>query len=379
MSSTNINTLDAQRQQRQLAFMAGDDDLQIGSPAKSPWPIQQLAALEGNEPFVTESHQGGLTAIVHRLRAAGGDWALKRVRARPLVMNVDGQTSFLNEVQRRADVERLKSAAGGVERWRALVDTHYASLRRGIILSPWIDGQIVTAWDERKLAQLFETLCGLWMQGLFEWDLSPGNILDDGRQIRLFDFGYMYRFDPQHHFNSAGNGRDFPMFHPVERFETRHFSALLLKMEIEKGGDAALAAFRLQKSVALDAYESMRDKAARRCADATVIMWLDGIMKRWRAGLRGDIASLYLRDLWRSHRVDLDDDLRGKSCTPQTLDRVDWLLAAVDEHFPSLVKQHMLFWDDEGKSQSALRATLTGQRELVTSYQIDRHERAKQS
>jgi hypothetical protein len=365
MTTTNLTLLDDQRQAHLLALIERGDELEVGNLLASPWSIEDLVALDGYEPFVRERIGGGLIANVFRLDGMTCDWALKRVRVRPHVTKAIAQTSFLNEVQRRADVERLKSAPGSAERWRMLADTHYASLRRGVILSPWIGGEMVTEWDERKLAQLFKTICALWMQGLFEWNLSPSNIVDDGRQIHLFDFGHMYRFDPQHYFNSAGNGRDHPMFHPVERFETRNYSAVLLRMEIEQGGDAALAAFRLQKSIALDAYENMRDKAARRGADAAVVMWLDGIMKRWRAGLRGDIATLYLRELWRSHRVDVEDDLRNKSGTQQTLDRLDWLLAAVNEHFYALTTQQALFWGDEDKRQDELRAMLMFQRALV--------------
>ena len=45
----------------------------------------------------------GLTARVYRVQLAGRDWALKVAR-RPVVQNPDGQTSFLNELQRRRDL-----------------------------------------------------------------------------------------------------------------------------------------------------------------------------------------------------------------------------------------------------------------------------------
>ncbi len=55
-----------------------------------------------------------------------------------------------------------------------------------------------------------------------EWDLCSGNLLVDRQeQLWLFDFGYMYPFDPLREFNS--NGLADPLFHFVERFETRFF------------------------------------------------------------------------------------------------------------------------------------------------------------
>ena len=62
---------------------------------------------------------------------------------------------------------------------------------------------------------------------------------NDGR-IRLFDFGYMYRFDPLRACNS--NGLLTPQHHGAERFETRCYYAHLLRLERECGQSAALAA-----------------------------------------------------------------------------------------------------------------------------------------
>src|SRR5262249_36916197 len=160
----------------------------VGDEATLPLSLQTLCASDAGQPHVVQRLDSGLTAVVLRLRANGRDWTLKRARPRPLVKNVDGQTSFLNEVQRRADLEVLKRA--DPTRGPGIVDTHYASYRRGVILSPWIAGEHVHEWDERRLQQLLHTACALWVEGLFEWDLCNGNILDDGRQIRLFDFGY---------------------------------------------------------------------------------------------------------------------------------------------------------------------------------------------
>ena len=356
--------LEARRQQEQLAFLAGGAELEVGSPDVCPLPVEQLEAVRGDEPWVREVFDGGLTARVFRIHAAGRDWTLKKARARAGVHNVDGQTSFLNEIQRRADLMRLKSEPGGVQRFAGIVDTQYASLRRGILLSPWIEGAVAQTWDERSLGQLFEQLVELYLAGLFEWDLCPGNILDDGRQLMLFDFGYMYRFDPLTQFNSAGDGTSEPMFHPVERFETRNFCAWLLEMEQKQGASAALAAFRREKAVALPLYERLCAALAERAARPAMLARFDALATRWRAALRGDAAALYLAENWRAHVLDLSDDLHGQSCTPMTLRRADWLLATLREHFDALVALAALFGPDRGRSQA----------ELLADYQVRRRQ-----
>jgi len=370
MAEMEVLGLDTQRQALQLAFVASVDNIEVGDARGLPWPVSALSQIQGDEAYVVQRLDAGLTARVYRLRSAEGDWTLKRARSQALVRNVDGQTSFLNEVQRRADIEGLKRLPGGWQRWSALIDTQYASFRDGIILSPWIAGDIVREWDEQRIAQLLETVCALWVEGLFEWDLCPGNILDDGAQIRLFDFGYMYRFDPRHQFNSAGSGRDQTLFHPVERFETRSFCAYLLRLAHAQGDAAALQSFRGEKAIAIACYQRMRSAIAGRGADNHVLSWLDGILARWTQALRADGAGCYLVENWRSHVLDLHDDLSGQSCTPSTLLRADWLIAALRDHFEALQANQAFFWGDVGLSRAALITQYTAKRDLAAGWQI---------
>lgn len=370
MSSALQPHLEAARQAEQLAFAAGGDDIEVGDASALPWPLDRLAGRAPGPLPELQRFDGGLTAVVHRLRGERHDWALKRARPQARVHNVDGQTSFLNEVQRRRDIEQLKRRSDGTRRWAGLVDTHYAAYRAGVILSPWIDGEPVLAWDERRLQQLLDTVCALWTEGLFEWDLCPGNVLDDGRQLKLFDFGYMYRFDPLRHFNSASRGDDQPLFHPAERFETRNFSAVLMDLEIDQGDDAALTVFWLEKQLAMQAYARMRAQMAARGAAAAVLEWLDDILRRWREGLAaGDGAGLYLVEAWRSHGLDLADDLHGQSCTATTVRRADWLLRHIERDFRELQRRGALFGGDEHLSLDELRARYMRQRELALGFQ----------
>lgn len=370
-------TLEALRQASQLAFTASGEELAVGNAEGLPWAVAALAGRDVTVPLpVVEHFDGGLTAHVFRLRAptGGGDWTLKRARARPGVHNVDGQTSFLNEVQRRADLAALKRRADTPGRWAFLVDTRYASFRQGVILSPWIDGATIPGggaadWDERRLAQVLFAACALWTEGFFEWDLCSGNILDDGRQIRLFDFGYQYRFDPLRHFNSAGSGTDQPMFHPAERFETRNYSGHLLKLARAHGESVALAAFRREKEIALESYRWMRATINERGASPVVLAWLDGLVRDWAAELQGSTEALYLAEQWRSHVLDLDDDLRGQSCTPMTLQRTDWLLRTLADHADTLRQRGALFWGDEHRPRDALLADYTDKRQRALQYQ----------
>jgi hypothetical protein len=362
--------LDAARHAAQKAFIASGRDIEIGHAERLPWPLRELQRLAQDDPRVSRVCDGGLTAEVLRLEGPGGALALKRVRAESRVRNTDGELSFLNEVTRREEIERLKRAQPREPRWCGVVGTTYASYRQGLIVSPWIDGGPVSDWDERSIGQVLDSLCLLWGQGLFEWDPSPGNLLDTGRQVMLFDFGYMYPFDPRRQFNSAGRGDDQPMFHPAERFETRCFSAVLLDHARSAGDVAAFTLFRLEKEVAVLAYERMRSEAAQRGANASVLGWLDGVLTGWRAALRGDLAGLFLAEQWRSHVIDVHDDLSGQSCTSLTLQRLDWLEDAARRHHGELRARGALFWGDEHRSDAELRQHLVGQRAQAERWQL---------
>jgi len=205
------------------------------------------------------------------------------------------------------------------------------------------------------------------LAGFFEWDFCPGNILDDGDQVRLFDFGYMYRFDPLTEFNSSG--LDAPLFHGAERLETRNYFAWLMELEKTAGEGFALAAFRLEKQIALGAYEHLISELEKHAATATVVGNLRSIVTRWRKALGGDLAALYLAEGWRSHRLELGSDLHGQTCTPTSLAHADWMLCALTERFADLQALDAFFWDDLGRSQEALKARVRADRELAVGWQ----------
>ncbi|MCX9155303.1 hypothetical protein OPU71_04120 [Niveibacterium sp. 24ML] len=355
-------TRDEIRQAAQLEFAASGKEIRIGSEADLPLPLAELLVLDATHPQVLEAHQGGLTGFVYRLRTETGDWNIKKARSSSLVQNPDGQTSFLNEVQRRSEFEAAADRPAGIVR------TRYASFQQRLIVSDWIDGQIPKFWDERRLSSLFDLLVDLHLRGFFEWDVSSGNLIDDGNRLWMFDFGYMYRFDPKVDFNS--NGQAAALFHPAERFETRSYFAALLEIESREGQDAALRAFVLEKEIALAAYQRLIAELRKQGAEASVINWLGGFARRWQQALSADPAALYLAEGWRSHRLDLDDDLRGQTCTRRTLARTDWLIEAVSKHYDALVSLDALFWHDAGLTRDALRQQLVIDRRNAEGWQV---------
>ncbi|KQW43396.1 MULTISPECIES: hypothetical protein [unclassified Roseateles] len=346
-------TLDEARQRANLAFIASGAEFAFGNAAALPLPVAALKALHAGSPGVEAVHDGGLTAEVLCLHHAGRRWAVKRARTECLVRNPDGETSFLNELQRHAELAPLKLPG--------VASPVYGSLRNGLVVSPWIAGRHPGVLNERQARTLLESGCALIEQGFFEWDYSAGNLLDDGERLWLYDFGYCYRFDPLTQLNSAGHGLDHPQHHPAERIEGRHLFGALL--DAGDDDDDALSHFIAFKQLAAQAYEALADRLAGRGATSCVLGHYRGLAAHWRQELADAPGGLYLAAAWQAHSSDLDDDLRGRSCTPRTLRRALWLQRALREHAAELRACGALSPADAALSDAALLQRLC-QREL---------------
>ena len=359
-----------QRRDAQLAFLQSGQDIVIGDAKQLPLSIAQLQNSGIDCDYVRDYFADGLTAQVFKLQAGGSAWTLKLKREQSLVKNIDGQTSFLNEVQRRRDFHQLKNDSSKATLFQHVVDTEYASFQQGILLSPWIEGEILQTFNERVLTQLFSALVQFELHGFMEWDLCSGNILDDGKNVHLFDFGYCYRFDPLTEFNS--NGIKDPLFHCAERLETRNFFAHLLNLQSTSGEKAAFALFELEKRLALQAYQFKLSELKRRGARQTILDWTEGIIKRWQAALqsRANLEDLFVIEGYRSHLIDLYDDLHGQSCTAMTLKRVDVIESILTEQFDLLAKNNGLFFGDEEKTQQQLLARIKLHRQQAIQFQL---------
>ena len=78
-----------------------------------------------------------------------------------------------------------------------------------------------------------------------------------------------------------------------------------------------------------------------------------------------ELDGLYLREAWRSHLSDLEDDLGGQTCTPLTLQRIAWLQRCLDECGAQLRGLELL----EGRTPDAWRAELNSHKEWFDKLQ----------
>lgn len=356
------------RRMNQLSFLNSKEEIEVGSKEDLPLPVEVLKKIDQDSPWVEKVFQG-LTTIVYKIKIDGKYYALKKKREKILVQGVDGQTSFLNEIQRRKDFESLKKTA--LELNEIIVETSYASLNHGFILLPWIRGQHISQLNKDIYENLFYSLYCMECNGFFEWDLSWGNmLLVNGSQIKLFDFGYTYLYNPLLEYNSLG--KEKPVFHGVERFESRMFMTYLIDQEEKILEDKVLDEYKVEKEVALKYYIKKLRWLEKHRADDDIIAWTKGIIKLWEWGLRDNdsLKELYILESFRSYVVDVSADISGKSCSPMTIKKVNRVLELLNNEYDLLKENKGLFWGDELLSKQNLIDKYRRSKSRAEKYQL---------
>jgi len=103
-----------------------------------------------------------------------------------------------------------------------------------------------------------------------------------------------------------------------------------------------------------------------------VINHFESLIESWQRALASDDELLHLFQLesFRSHVLDIDDDIDGQSCTELTLKRISLVLDVLASDFDYLNKSGGLFYGNKGKSQQALIEQYEQKRELAEEYQL---------
>lgn len=368
MKIGEINNKAEKRRKNQLDFVESGKDISVGSLDNFNLSLSELIKIDKNSKYVEKYIDGGFTSEVYKLNVDEKNYTLKKKRDLAKVLNVDGQTSFLNEVQRRCDFEELKKIDS--EGYKGIVDTIYASYKNGIILSPWIDGDEIHKYTEKSLESIHKTIYNMEIGGIFECDFCHGNLLlKENDQVMLYDFGYAYKYNPLTEYNSDENEK--PVMHGAERFETRTFMQHLMDIEEEVSIEKALELFKLEKKIALKYYKKKLDWLIDHNANLEIINWIKSFINLWSEGISSlnNLENLYKLESFRSYLIDVHDDVGGKCCNPDTLRKIEKVIEIIEENYLFVKDHNGLFWGDEKLSKDELLKTYKNYKELVLKYQ----------
>lgn len=97
------------------------------------------------------------------------------------------------------------------------------------------------------------------------------------------------------------------------------------------------------------------------------------ITTRWETALADPAAlrRLFALEAFRSHVLDIEDDLHGQSCTLLTLQRIDWVIGQLEQHYRFIADEGGLFYDNAGKSQKALLGDYAQKRQQAQQYLLN--------
>lgn len=359
------------RRKNQMMLLKNNYELQVGSLLEFPLTLEEVKAIDEHSRYVVSVNQSGLSAIVYQIKVQGRMYNIKKRREEILVQNIDGQTSFINEVQRRYEFEQLRKQNDVLR--KGIVQTIYASIKHGVIVSEWIEGEHPRHFSKHLVHQLFELLFNMEIHSIFEWDVSLGNILvDEHQQIKLYDFGYCYHYNPLKMYNP--DGLESPLFHMVERFESRTYMQYLLELSLTQGSDALYEAYRQEKEEAIHIYERKVAYLKKHQGLHEIINLYQGFILRWKDALRNQklLIKQYQLDAFRSYKIEIHDDLSGKTCTPYTLMKVDEMLRLLEEQYEFLKENEAFIWGDETKTKQELIAHYQEERKKIQQYQVER-------
>ncbi len=134
-----------------------------------------------------------------------------------------------------------------------------------------------------------------------------------------------------------------------------------------------LAQYREMKRLAVESYRRKLVWLRARRADPLVLAHFQQLTARWESALADPAAlsRLFAVEAFRSHVLDIEDDLHGQSCTLLTLQRIDWVINQLEQHYRFIADEGGLFYDNVGKSQQALLGDYAQKRQQAQQYLLN--------
>lgn len=344
-----VNTADERRREAGLHWLRSGEEVRVGDPRKLPLPFRELAQVTADHPAVRSCHEAVTTDI---LCLALGDfrYTLKIWRRERPAEDIDGLLSFMTELlcRRRIEAARHDLESGTHSGMRYLVKSIFGSLNHRVLISPWIEGQTLADlpfadWTDERLANVFAAHASLLRLGLFDWNPTANNVLCvEGHDVRLFDFGYCYPFNPLLEGNS--NWEERPYANLAERFETRCLFPTLLARGEDLTGDFALGLWRRAKAALAPRMRYHAESLYAMGAAHGMVLHHRALASEWEACLADPAhgEATFLHELVRSLYLYVLRDLLQHSCNAFTLEAATALGRCLREHRRAFVGDFLL-------------------------------------
>jgi pentose-5-phosphate-3-epimerase len=107
-------------------------------------------------------------------------------------------------------------------------------------------------------------------------------------------------------------------------------------------------------------------------AQTELIDQIEQLISTYQDAVRSEakLKQLYQLEMFRSHVLDIEDDISGKSCTETTLKRIEIVQAQIAQNFKRLKLDGALFHGNANQTKQALIESYQHKLILAKSYQV---------
>lgn len=293
-----------------------------------------LEAAQKLLPGIDEVHQEGCTSIVYRYNYESHSYAIK-VKRKDI-------PQFPKDLYYSFDIEMAFRFVSQIFEINGICKTLYTNNSPKVMISDWISGCYIknmNAIDVTAVAHAFELMLDLQKMGFFIFDLNMSNIKYKDGMPYLYDFGYVYPFNPRIECNPYTINRVPDMyFDNLERYKTTHIMRYISNIERTNGSLVAIQQYELFADIFLQyqqkwlLYLKERDAAAWLCDRAELnIMWYSS--ERETA-----TTERYILDKFLSYILTLEEGIYYDLYDEKFSVRLNELLSLVESSYDQLKK-----------------------------------------
>jgi len=180
----------------------------------------------------------------------------------------------------------------------------------------------------------------------------------------------MYPYNPLKEYNA--DGLELPIFHCAERFESRFFMQYLMDLEEKSNKATILKEYYEEKKSVLKYYTKKLNWLNENNADYMIKKWVEDFINKLEISISNidRLTDLYNIESFRSYVIDVHDDIGGQSCTPETLKKIEKVIAFIDNNYELLHDNKSFFWGDEKLNKQELYNKYISYQTVGENYQV---------
>ena len=280
-------------------------------------------------PIISEIHTSGSTSIVYKLMHEAECYAIKIQKSERY------SAFFQNEIG-----VRLIAIEGD----RVLTQTLFASEEIGVIMSKWIQGEIIKNISDMNIWAAFNKSLLLTTEmakkGLYDDDFTPSNIIYTNECAKLIDAGTLFLYDPEVNINPFDDELFF--YNTFTRLLYKNIMVYFIRLERIGRGEKAYELYGIFLPLFIDALRELPINIH----NPTILKHYESICNYYDANYQDNKYLSYIRDKYLCHVFILMENINDNYYDRNTIIRLHELICLININYDILKKRHFLIYED---------------------------------